>query len=532
MELRINLQPKQAAFQYALENSQASYLGYGGARGGAKSGAARRLMLYRRLKYPGTAGQIIRRVWDDTNKNHVLKMWEEFPDLFDYYKTGEHAIYLPNESKIFFDAAETATDVQRKAFGPEFMDIFVDQAEQFTETELTQLKTTCRWPNTPLDRCKFGLFFNPGGVGAAYLQRIFSTKDYHEKEEEKDYNFLQAYGWDNIEWSRQALLEDGFIGDCYGKKCKRCSVCTYYGWSDTKRFHYFIERTQYGQEMNKLPAHMRAGQLMGDFKKFAGQYFSNWDDSINVWPLADIVFQSHWPRWISLDWGFKHHAVAQWHTQVGYIGEGGKSKSLVITYRELDRQEMSERALAEEICAANGRDRITNIYAGHDLWRDESTGSTKEKAMSAVFRAHGLPSLKHAKIDRVDGWRHMYTAIDEGEWIVTDNCKKLILAIPQGVYNEKEEKKNEDMLKTNDIGDDYRDCARYGLYSQAHPEEIPDTIQLQRQTAHLDPTCRAIHMAKLISEREEERRTNGLVNNRSMARYERYMKRFGRRTLQ
>jgi Phage terminase large subunit len=529
VNLNINLQPKQGVFDWMLENSEASFLGFGGSRGGAKSGCARRTMVKRRIKYPGTSGQILRRVWDDVLKNHVNKMWEEFPDLHEYYRAGEHVIVLPNNSRIFFDSAENKIDVERKAYGPEFMDIFIDQAEQFSEGELKQLKTTCRWPNTPLNRCKFGLFFNPGGEGAAYLQRIFSTLDYHEKEEAKDYAFLQAYGWDNIEWCRQALLEDGFVGDCYGKKCKKCAVCVFYGWTDTKRFQYFITRSQYGQEMNKLPAHMRAGQLMGDFKKFAGQYFSNFDEAVHKWPLNDINFQDYWPRWISLDWGFKHHAVATWHCQVGTVAENGQSKPLVITYRELVRQEMSERALAEEICAANGRDKILNIWGGHDLWKEDSNGTTKEKSMSAVFRAHGLPVLKHAKIDRVDGWRHMYTALDEGEWIITDNCTQCLLAIPQGVYNEKEIKKNEDMLKTNDVGDDVRDSLRYGLYSQSRPEEVPDTINLQRQTAHLDPTNRAIHIAKLTSEMRDKKMESGLVTNRSLARYARYQHRLKKR---
>lgn len=522
MQLDITLQPKQGVFDYMLENSSASHLGYGGSRGGAKSGCVRRTMLKRRLKYPGTSGQIIRRVWDDILKNHVIKMWEEFPALYDFYKAGEHAIYLPNKSIIFFDSAETPTDVQRKAFGPEFMDIYVDQAEQFSEEELKQLKTTCRWPNTPLNRCKFGMFFNPGGVGAGYLQRVFATFDYHENENRADYAFLQAFGWDNIEWARHALLEDGHVGDCFGKKCKKCAVCVYYGWSDNKRFQYFIERTQYGIEMNKLPAHLRAGQLLGDFKKFAGQYFSNFDPAVHVWPLNDISFQSHWPRWISIDWGFQHHTVVLWHTQVGTIGPDGKSKSLVITYKEMVKQHLSERALAEEICVVNGSDKINAVYGGHDLWTTESHGSTKEKAMSQIFRARGLPAMKLAKVERVDGWRHMYTALDEGEWIITDNCKQLILAIPQGVYNEKEIKKNEDMLKTRDLGDDVRDCARYGLYSQAHPKDVPDTIKLQRETSHLDPTSRAIHMAKLSNEIDNKRRNAGVVPNRSLGRYNRY----------
>lgn len=209
--LHIRFQPKQAQFDDLLENSPASWLGYGGSRGGAKSGCSRRSMVRRRLECPGTAGQILRRVWDDVEKNHVNKIWEEFPGLFQYYKSTQHVIEIPTVpvSRLFFDSAENAIDVERKAYGPEFMDIFVDQAEQFTERELKQLKTTCRWPDTPEHRCKFGLFFNPGGVGAAFLRRVFHTHEYHENEKPEDFCFLQAYGWDNVEWCRAALRDDG-----------------------------------------------------------------------------------------------------------------------------------------------------------------------------------------------------------------------------------------------------------------------------------------------------------------------------------
>src|ERR1700733_4953967 len=196
---QVDLQPKQFTFANLVENSKATWLGYGGSRGGAKSGALRRIMVMRRLKYPGTSGLILRRVWDDVLKNHVNEMWKdgEFPELYKYYKAGEHVIEMPNGSRIYFDSSENSTDVQRKAFGPEFMDIFIDQAEQFTEDELVQIKTTCRWPGTPLYRCKMGLFFNPGGVGAGFLQRIFSTLDFHQNESKDNYAFLQAFGWDN-----------------------------------------------------------------------------------------------------------------------------------------------------------------------------------------------------------------------------------------------------------------------------------------------------------------------------------------------
>src|SRR6202790_142019 len=201
---QINLHPKQALLDRLMENSKASWLGYGGSRGGGKSGGMRRIMLRRRLQHPHTNGLILRRVWDDVEKNHVNKMWEEFPQLHEYYKVQSKVIELPEQlggGRIFFDGAENETDVKRKAFGPEYFDVMTDQAEQFSEFELTQLKTICRWPNPPEHTCKFLMGFNPGGQGASYLQRIFYLKEYHEREKAPNYAYLPAFGGEKIEGS-------------------------------------------------------------------------------------------------------------------------------------------------------------------------------------------------------------------------------------------------------------------------------------------------------------------------------------------
>ena len=524
--IQIKLQPKQALLDWLLENSMASWLGYGGSRGGGKSGGMRRIMLRRRLQHPHTNGLILRRVWDDVEKNHVNKMWEEFPGLHDYYKVQSKVIELPEQlggGRIFFDGAENETDVKRKAFGPEYYDVMTDQAEQFSEFELTQLKTVCRWPNTPEHSCKFLLGFNPGGIGAAYLQRIFYLKEYHERETASDYSFLPAFGWDNIEWSRAALSADGYPGDCLGKECKKCAACVYYSWSDEKRFEYYITRSQYGQEQNRLPAHMRAGQLLGDFKKFSGQYFSNFDDNVHVWDLKDIVRQDHWPIWGSLDWGFVHSSSFHWHTQAGYQTEEGKWKRLIITFREFVTDHLSERALAEEIVAVNDGLALQSIYAGHDLWKKESNRSSKEEAMSEVFRRHGLPGMKKAVIDRVDGWRFLHRALDEGEWIVTNNCKHAVRAIPTAVVDDKHPGKEEDILKTNTLYDDVLDELRYGVYSEYAPKAEPDNVVMMRKVAHLgDMTNRAIMLSRLNADRNHKLRQAGMVNNRSGGRYRRY----------
>jgi hypothetical protein len=432
-------------------------------------------------------------------------MWDDFPELKPYYRSGEHTLALPNGSKLFFDACENAGDVERKAFGPEFMDIAVDQAEQFEERELKQLKTTCRWPGMPEHKCKFLLGFNPGGRGAGFLQRVFSTKDFHEREIPEDFVFLQAYGWDNVEWCRFPLEDDGL------------SIEDFYSWDNDKRFQYFITRSQYGQELNRLDATMRPGQLLGDFTRFAGQYFSNWNRAEHVVDLTSIKLQPWWPRWISIDWGYQHHTAVYWHIQVGTKEETGKDRPLTVTYREYLVNHLSERALGEEIVRRNDGERIQNVYGGHDLWEKDTTDKTKEAQISSVLTANGLPSVKKALVDRVNGWRLMHLMLDEGEWLISEDCPEAIRAMPTAIYDEK--KDNEDVLKTKDVQDDIRDCLRYGIYSQFGTSEPPWEVKLNKAISHLtDPTNRAIHALKLASGREREVRNLGVANLRSTAR--------------
>src|ERR1035441_2769691 len=115
INLDIRLQPKQLQLLELCESSAARILGYGGSRGGGKSGAARRIMALRRLKYPGTTGLIFRRVFDDLNKNHIVKFLKEFPQFYQYYRASDHEVIFPSvkgraPSRLVFAYAETETE--------------------------------------------------------------------------------------------------------------------------------------------------------------------------------------------------------------------------------------------------------------------------------------------------------------------------------------------------------------------------------------------------------------------------------------
>ena len=259
----IRLQPKQAELWNLLENSPASWIGYGGSRGGGKSGGLRRLMLMRRIQHPGTWGLIFRRVWDELKRNHVDEFFREYPELRDYYRAGDHEIIIPTNdpkqpSKIVFAYAETLEEVKRKFMGQQYMDIFVDQAEQLTEQEHKELKQSCRWPGTTVGQCKYVMFFNMGGSGIQFLKRIFNNKEYRGKERPEDYVFLQAYAWDNFAWVEPALKSIG------------CTLEQYYGWTEAEREHYSAHNSDYGINLTSTDEALIKRDWKGSWESLEG----------------------------------------------------------------------------------------------------------------------------------------------------------------------------------------------------------------------------------------------------------------------
>lgn len=76
MGLEIRLQPKQSEIWRRWDEQKYTRIGFGGARGGAKSGGGRRLMLLRRFKYPKTTGLVLRRTYPELYKSHIVKLFE------------------------------------------------------------------------------------------------------------------------------------------------------------------------------------------------------------------------------------------------------------------------------------------------------------------------------------------------------------------------------------------------------------------------------------------------------------------------
>jgi phage terminase large subunit len=476
--------------------------------GGAKSGGGRRIVLYRALKYPGTRHLILRRLSKQLIDNHITALFREYPKLQKGYVKSEKTLNLTVAGKdgkvagmsqvVFGYAEHPAHDMQGDIYdwqGSEWATIFIDEAQQFNQEEISFMKTRCRCPGmvdiygrpgTP----KLMLTFNPGGRGHNYLKRVFVDNRAEKGEDLTDLTFIRAYGWDNVEW-----MED------YLATAKLTKAEYYDKLTDDQRKQMFLAHSPYGKVLNALRGKMRMAYLEGDWDAFAGQFFDIWDADEAV---VKARLEAWWPRWVSIDWGYEHNAAVYWHTQ---------SDSTTITYRELVAQHMSPELLGETIAKMSEGERIDDVYLSPDAFelsrRQWLSKDTIAEQLGNALEAGHLPYPSRADNDRIGGWRLMHQLLTAGLWKIDASCVRLIGCIPE---LQRDEDEREDVLKVDcdeegKGGDDPADSARYGLKSRLKTPRPPLDIRVKDHLEQyvkgrgitiqdLDPTAYAMMMRR------------------------------------
>ena len=459
VEIKVPLQPKQLELLRLVEGSPATWIAYGGSRGGAKSHGARAIMLLRRLTYANTRGLIFRRTYEQLWENHIAPLFTQYPFMREWFHTGHKELTLPNGSVIVFGYAEHPGDINSFQ-GKEYQDIAVDEATHLTEAELLFLKTCNRWPGVSPKQCKMLITCNPGGVGHAFVKRVFFDSAFHGNESPEDYVFLQARAWDNVEWSRAALAEANL------------SDKDYYGWPEEQRFKFFRERTDYGRTLDRLPQAMRIGHLLGSWDKFSGQYFDIFDQSKHVHDVRTFELKPWMPRWIAIDWGFAHPTVVEWACQ---------DEKITKQYREYKVQNLGPSAIAHEIVDRSRGEKIDAVYLSPDAFAHRTSESSIAEQIGAVLVANKLPHPVEADNDRVGGWMRMYEMLQNGEWQIGDNCQALIETLPMLTRDEEE---REDGIKFD--GDDALDATRYLLYSRQRAKQTPQAVRIEEKVTEAE----------------------------------------------
>ncbi|MBR6709442.1 MAG: phage terminase large subunit, partial [Clostridia bacterium] len=302
--------------------SRARYTAYGGARGGGKSWALRRKLAAMCLRWPGLRALLVRRSYGELKGNHLEAMLTEYGAVC-RWDESEKMLHFPRGSRIHFGYCDSERDALRYQ-GQEYDVIAIDEATQLSETQFAAL-SACLRGTSPCPRRMY-LTCNPGGVGHAWVKRLFVDRDFRAGENPEDYRFIRAQVYDN-----RALLEadPGYV-----------------------------------RQLENLPETLRAAWLEGRWDMFAGQFFPEFMPGRHVFEPMDPP--RGWGRFAAFDYGFDMLALLL--LAVDYNGG-------VWVLREVCRPNLSLGEAGRVIADALSGDKVEYAVASPDLWnRRQDTG--------------------------------------------------------------------------------------------------------------------------------------------------------------
>ncbi len=389
--------PKPNPKQMEFFQSRARFTAYGGARGGGKSWSVQVKAFLMAVNYPGIRILILRRTFPELRENHIRPL-RALSKPVARYKESDKTLTFVNGSIIIFGYCATEADVLQYQ-GQEYDVIFMDEATQFTEYQFLTLTASLRGANNFPKR--FYLTCNPGGVGHAWVKRLFIDRAFKESEVPEDYVFIQAKVTDN-----PALMK-----------------------SDPG----------YVRMLDNLPPGLREAWRDGNWDVFAGQYFTEWSREVHV--VEPFEIPAWWRWYVTMDYGLDMLAAylitVDDHGMAYVVREVYEGKDLGDGARGLNIHDAAERV--KELGAGHA---ITAWLAPPDLWaRQRESGKTT----ADLFAQHGV-YLTKASADRVAGWlavKEWLRQIPDREGGLTaklrifPRCVNLIRTLPMLQYDEK-----------------------------------------------------------------------------------------------
>lgn len=274
--------PKQIQF-FKAKNK---FIAYGGSRGGGKSWAARRKALLLALN-PDLKGMqilILRRRYNDVYENHIFPLSLELHGFVKYNQKTK-SFDFPWGSRLIFGYCDHEKDVLQYQ-GKAYDCIVVEEATQFTEFMIQSLTECLRPSGFMADYKKWTprMYFtcNPGGIGHAYIKRLFIDKVYQRKEKPENYTFVPS-----------TVFENKFIMD---------------------------NDPTYVELLENLPENRRKAMLYGNWDVYEGQFFTDWLNDEegyitrkNTHVIEPFTIPDSWTRYRVLDWGYAKPFSVGWY---------------------------------------------------------------------------------------------------------------------------------------------------------------------------------------------------------------------------
>ena len=192
----------------------------------------RRKMVMLAMRYRGLRLLLLRRSLQELRENHILPLQMELGG-FATFKKDERAFIFPNGSRLTLGYCDADSDVLQYQ-GAEYDVIGFEEATHFKEEWIVFICTALRTTKKDF-RARVYYTCNPGGVGHAYIKRLFIDRRFEGNERAQDYAFIPAVVYDN-----RVLMEAD---------------------------------PEYVRRLEALPAHKRRAHLEGDWNVYEGQVF-------------------------------------------------------------------------------------------------------------------------------------------------------------------------------------------------------------------------------------------------------------------
>ncbi len=264
--------------------------------------------------------------------------------------------------------------------------------------------------------------------------------------------------------------------------------------------------------LNSLPKAKRDKMLLGLDGKFEGQYFDVFDPEYHVVnPREDdkaIIWQDWQPVWGSQDWGMGHANAAYLFTRAlvrSSVGTDYKLKTVCFreTVTQGGKSHREWASIFKMMCKRpDGKEVIPkSIFFSHEKFSRQTDMHTPADEYSKSLRAVGLPGVTRGTQDRIGSATLMYNMLKNGELVILDNCRDIILAIPSLMRNPDV---LDDVLKVDAKGDDCYDGFRLGLYGQYSARKRPNEDLINEHSKTLDPLAAFFYRQKMNANKGQE----------------------------
>lgn len=397
-------------------------VGVGGARGGSKSfWGFSQIFADDLQRYPGLKFLILRKTakaMREQLRDVLTKICKHIPHN---YREQAGTIEFPNGSYAIVGHFKDEKEIENY-LGQEYDGIFIEELTTLTYEKFKNLMT-CLRTSKPNWRPRLYAAWNWGGVGHFFTMKLFYEP--WEEGRERDTRYVKALVQDNPHVNQEYL-----------KQLQSLTGWKYKSW------------------------------YLGDPHFQAGQFFTNWNDTVHVYPNPNFDLDTR--KLISYsggyDYGFGHPSA--------FILSGKDREGNKYTINEWHRAETVIEEQAEFIkdcCRQCNVDpgQLDYIAAGKDCFHRNEDGRT----IAEAFSDNGI-TLTPVQIDRVNAWATMHQRLGDIErgitptWFIHKRCTNLIAQIPMAQAHETRKgdiaKMNADS-ETGEGGDDALEAARNDL---------------------------------------------------------------------